>query len=77
MTLNPQGAPVRAGWPGLIAAYQDRIEVPEHRVRLDAGLSVLPYFPLAYGLLTGKYAPGSAPEGAHRSPRRREPHDRA
>ena len=21
MTLNPQGAPVRAGWPGLIAAY--------------------------------------------------------
>jgi threonine synthase len=29
VTLNPQGAPVRAGWPGLIAAYQDRIEVPE------------------------------------------------
>jgi aryl-alcohol dehydrogenase-like predicted oxidoreductase len=41
---------------------------------LDAGVSVLPYFPLAYGLLTGKYSPGSAPEGsrlAHESQRRR------
>lgn len=29
------------------------------------GVSVLPYFPLAYGLLTGKYARGrSAPEGS-------------
>lgn len=28
------------------------------------GASVLPYFPLAYGLLTGKYARGSAPEGS-------------
>lgn len=31
---------------------------------LDAGVGVLPYFPLAYGLLTGKYSPGSAPEGS-------------
>jgi aryl-alcohol dehydrogenase-like predicted oxidoreductase len=31
---------------------------------LDAGIGLLPYFPLAYGLLTGKYAPGSAPEGS-------------
>jgi aryl-alcohol dehydrogenase-like predicted oxidoreductase len=31
---------------------------------LDAGIGVLPYFPLAYGLLTGKYSPGSAPEGS-------------
>ncbi len=31
---------------------------------LAAGVSVLPYFPLAYGLLTGKYTRGSAaPEG--------------
>jgi aryl-alcohol dehydrogenase-like predicted oxidoreductase len=27
------------------------------------GIGLLPYFPLAYGLLTGKYAPGRAPEG--------------
>ncbi len=28
------------------------------------GLGVLPYFPLAHGLLTGKYAGGRAPEGS-------------
>lgn len=28
------------------------------------GLGVLPYFPLASGLLTGKYSSGSAPEGS-------------
>ncbi|MFE5826794.1 aldo/keto reductase [Streptomyces erythrochromogenes] len=28
------------------------------------GLGVLPYFPLAHGLLTGKYSSGGAPEGA-------------
>jgi 1-deoxyxylulose-5-phosphate synthase len=28
------------------------------------GLGVLPYFPLANGLLTGKYSAGSAPEGS-------------
>ncbi len=31
------------------------------------GLGVLPYFPLANGLLTGKYAPGSAPDGSRLS----------
>jgi aryl-alcohol dehydrogenase-like predicted oxidoreductase len=31
---------------------------------LDAGVGLLPYFPLAYGLLTGKYSPGSGPEGS-------------
>jgi aryl-alcohol dehydrogenase-like predicted oxidoreductase len=31
------------------------------------GLGVLPYFPLANGLLTGKYAPGKAPEGSRLS----------
>lgn len=31
------------------------------------GLGVLPYFPLANGLLTGKYAPGQAPEGSRLS----------
>lgn len=29
----------------------------------ELGLGVLPYFPLANGLLTGKYAAGTAPEG--------------
>ncbi|QNE14316.1 aldo/keto reductase [Pseudarthrobacter sp. NBSH8] len=31
------------------------------------GLGVLPYFPLANGLLTGKYSPGSAPAGSRLS----------
>jgi aryl-alcohol dehydrogenase-like predicted oxidoreductase len=31
------------------------------------GLGVLPYFPLANGLLTGKYAPGRAPDGSRLS----------
>lgn len=31
------------------------------------GLGVLPYFPLANGLLTGKYSPGHAPEGSRLS----------
>jgi aryl-alcohol dehydrogenase-like predicted oxidoreductase len=31
------------------------------------GLGVLPYFPLANGLLTGKYAPGNAPAGSRLS----------
>ncbi|WP_426999029.1 aldo/keto reductase [Pseudarthrobacter sp. N5] len=31
------------------------------------GLGVLPYFPLANGLLTGKYAPNKAPEGSRLS----------
>ncbi|MDR4532477.1 aldo/keto reductase [Glutamicibacter sp. PS] len=30
----------------------------------EFGLGVLPYFPLANGLLTGKYSQGSAPEGS-------------
>jgi aryl-alcohol dehydrogenase-like predicted oxidoreductase len=30
----------------------------------ELGLGVLPYFPLANGLLTGKYASGNAPEGS-------------
>jgi aryl-alcohol dehydrogenase-like predicted oxidoreductase len=34
---------------------------------LDAGVGLLPYFPLAYGLLTGKYSPGTAPEGSRLS----------
>ncbi|MDO5502633.1 MAG: aldo/keto reductase [Actinomycetia bacterium] len=37
---------------GLVAALEER------------GLGLLPYFPLASGLLTGKYRRGSAPEGS-------------
>ena len=33
----------------------------------DYGLGVLPYFPLANGLLTGKYSAGQAPEGSRLS----------
>jgi aryl-alcohol dehydrogenase-like predicted oxidoreductase len=31
---------------------------------LEAGVGILPYYPLAYGLLTGKYSSGTAPEGS-------------
>ncbi len=34
---------------------------------LAAGVGLLPYFPLAYGLLTGKYSGGSVPEGSRLS----------
>jgi aryl-alcohol dehydrogenase-like predicted oxidoreductase len=40
---------------------------PEHDVLAECaalGLGFLPYFPLASGLLTGKYAPGAAPPPA-------------
>ncbi|MBD4391624.1 aldo/keto reductase, partial [Xanthomonas citri pv. citri] len=33
----------------------------------EFGLGVLPYFPLANGLLTGKYSQGDAPEGSRLS----------
>jgi aryl-alcohol dehydrogenase-like predicted oxidoreductase len=33
----------------------------------EFGLGVLPYFPLANGLLTGKYSPGRAPDGSRLS----------
>jgi aryl-alcohol dehydrogenase-like predicted oxidoreductase len=39
------------------------------------GLGLLPYFPLAAGLLTGKYRPGQAPEGSRLATPR--PHERA
>ena len=34
---------------------------------LRAGMGLLPYFPLAYGLLTGKYSGGTAPDGSRLS----------
>ncbi|MDQ6526943.1 aldo/keto reductase [Nocardioides sp. LHD-245] len=49
---------------------QNHYNLTDRRAELEVlpaarefGLGVLPYFPLANGLLTGKYASGTAPEG--------------
>jgi aryl-alcohol dehydrogenase-like predicted oxidoreductase len=44
-----------------------RAELEVNPAAEEFGLGVLPYFPLANGLLTGKYAPGHAPEGSRLS----------
>jgi aryl-alcohol dehydrogenase-like predicted oxidoreductase len=64
----------RLGTPGFVTAQNEyslynRVAedelVPACR---SAGMSVLPYFPLAYGLLTGKYRRGAdAPDGSRLS----------
>jgi len=41
----------------------------------SCGLGLLPYYPLASGLLTGKYRPGNVPEGSRLATPR--PHERA
>ncbi len=53
---------------------QNHYNLPDRRAELEVlpaarafGLGVLPYFPLANGLLTGKYADGVAPEGSRLS----------
>jgi aryl-alcohol dehydrogenase-like predicted oxidoreductase len=58
------------GWPAFVSA-QNRYSLYDRRADDELvpalehlGLSLLPYFPLAYGLLTGKYRRGeAAPEG--------------
>jgi aryl-alcohol dehydrogenase-like predicted oxidoreductase len=64
----------RLGTPGFVTAqneYSLYNRVAEEELVpacLSAGMSVLPYFPLAYGLLTGKYRRGAAaPEGSRLS----------
>jgi aryl-alcohol dehydrogenase-like predicted oxidoreductase len=64
----------RLGTPGFVTAqneYSLYNRVAEEELVpacLRAGVSVLPYFPLAYGLLTGKYRRGAAaPEGSRLS----------
>ena len=64
----------RLGTPGFVTAqneYSLYNRVAEEELVpacLRAGMSVLPYFPLAYGLLTGKYRRGAAaPEGSRLS----------
>ncbi|TNB72913.1 aldo/keto reductase [Arthrobacter sp. BB-1] len=44
-----------------------RAELEVTPAAVEFGLGVLPYFPLANGLLTGKYSPGHAPEGSRLS----------
>ena len=44
-------------------------EVEELPVCAHYGIGVVPYSPLARGILTGKYRPGSAPEGSSRAGR--------
>ncbi|PNI07969.1 aldo/keto reductase [Arthrobacter sp. AFG7.2] len=44
-----------------------RAELEVTPAAAEFGLGVLPYFPLANGLLTGKYAPGHAPDGSRLS----------
>lgn len=44
-----------------------RAELEVVPVAAEFGLGVLPYFPLANGLLTGKYSQGDAPEGSRLS----------
>ncbi|TLM83793.1 aldo/keto reductase [Pseudarthrobacter sp. NamE5] len=54
-----------------------RAELEVTPAAAEFGLGVLPYFPLANGLLTGKYSPGHAPEGSRLSHTRRHLVDEA
>lgn len=61
------------GGPRFIST-QNHYNLLDRRAELEVtpaaeefGLGVLPYFPLANGLLTGKYSPGHAPEGSRLS----------
>ena len=56
---------------GRFVSAQNHYNLTDRRAELEVlpaarefGLGVLPYFPLANGLLTGKYAAGVAPEGS-------------
>ncbi|MPV38785.1 aldo/keto reductase [Georgenia subflava] len=54
-----------------------RAEVEVVPAAAHYGLGVLPYFPLANGLLTGKYSDGRAPEGSRLTRQRQELLERA
>lgn len=67
-----------------IVASQNHYNLLDRRAELEVlpaaaefGLGVLPYFPLANGLLTGKYASGKAPEGTRLSTTRQHLLDEA
>ncbi|TLM72582.1 aldo/keto reductase [Pseudarthrobacter sp. NamB4] len=69
---------------GRFISTQNHYNLLDRRAELEVtpaaaefGLGVLPYFPLANGLLTGKYSPGHAPEGSRLSHTRRHLVDEA
>jgi aryl-alcohol dehydrogenase-like predicted oxidoreductase len=64
----------RAGGGTRFISTQNHYNLLDRRAELEVtpaaeayGLGVLPYFPLANGLLTGKYSPGNAPAGSRLS----------
>jgi aryl-alcohol dehydrogenase-like predicted oxidoreductase len=64
----------RIGGGARFISSQNHYNLLDRRAELEVipaannfGLGVLPYFPLANGLLTGKYSPGTAPEGSRLS----------
>jgi aryl-alcohol dehydrogenase-like predicted oxidoreductase len=63
----------RRGWPKLVSS-QNYYNVLRRQVELEllpyctaSNVGFLPYFPLAGGWLSGKYAPGAAPKAGARS----------
>ena len=72
-------SPRRNSWPAPPAgrrfiSTQNHYNLLDRRAELEVtpaaeayGLGVLPYFPLANGLLTGKYSPDTAPAGSRLS----------
>ena len=72
-TAPPASAGSRASSPRRTSTRSTTASAEDELVPacLAAGVSVLPYFPLAYGLLTGKYERGAdAPDGHPARPRR-------
>ena len=71
-----RASPQRHGWAGFVS-LQNEYSLLKRALEADVvpacerhGLGILPYFPLASGLLTGKYRRGEAgPEGARLSGR--------
>ena len=68
---TPTGPPQSAGWSGS-SRVQNRYSLLDRTVEAEVvpaceafGLGILPFFPLEYGLLTGKYRRGEgAPDGS-------------
>jgi 1-deoxyxylulose-5-phosphate synthase len=66
------------GWTPFVSA-QNHYNLLDRRAELEVvpaaehyGVGVLPYFPLANGLLTGKYSGGTAPQGSRLTRSRQE-----